>query len=332
MKVSELARLVEGIVEGDGNIEITGLSGIETSKAGLLTFATDNEKLAQAEDSAVSCVLTSKTVRKSAKTLIRVANPKLSFLIIYNILNTPKPRGSFVHPTAVVADASRLGKNVWVGPHVSIEENVDISDNCIIESNTTIKKNCRIGASCRIYPNVTLYEDTVLGRNVVLHSGAVIGSDGFGYIKEKGKIFKFPQIGRVIIEDDVEVGANTTIDRGSMNDTIIGPGSKIDNLCQIAHNVKIGKNALIAAQCGISGSTTVGNDVMMGGQSGIIDNLKIGSNVVIAAKSAVIGDLKDGVTVWGLPARPIGDTKKQMAALSWLSKNFSGISKIFKRG
>lgn len=330
MKIFELARLVGGTVEGNGDIEIQGLSGIETAKNGDLTFATNAEKLSDAERSGASCVLTDRTVRKSTKALIKTANPKLSFLIIYNTLNVPKSRGTFVHPTAVVADTARLGKSVWIGPHVSIEENVEINDNVIIESNSVIKKNCRLGDFCRIYPNVTLYEDTILGRNVTLHSGAVVGSDGFGYIKEKGKIYKFPQIGRVIIEDDVEIGANTTIDRGSMNDTVIGAGTKIDNLCQIAHNVRIGKNGLIAGQCGISGSTVIGNDMTMGGQSGTVDNITIGSNVTIAAKSAVIGSLKDNAMVWGIPARPIAQAKRQVAVLSWLTKHFSAISKLLR--
>jgi UDP-3-O-[3-hydroxymyristoyl] glucosamine N-acyltransferase len=169
-----------------------------------------------------------------------------------------------------------------------------------------------------------------LGKNVVLHSGAVIGSDGFGYVKDKDKIYKFPQLGKVVIEDDVEIGANTTIDRGSLSDTVIGRGSKIDNLCQIAHNVRVGRNVLMAAQCGVSGSTVIGNNVMIGGKVGITDNAVIGDDVVIGAGSAVIGSLEKGDKVWGVPARPIAQTKRQMAVLSWLTKNFSVISKKLK--
>ena len=331
MKISELARIVNGAVEGDGGIDIQGLGGMESAKAGDLTFATDEDNLSCAERSGASCILTNKIVRSSTKCLIRVANPKLAFVIIYNALNTPRGRGAFVHPTAVVAESARLGKNVWVGSHVSIEDGVDIGDNVIIESSSVIKKNCRLGTLCRIYPNVTLYENTVLGRNVILHSGVVIGADGFGYIKDKGKIYKFPQVGKVVIEDDVEIGANTTIDRGSMSDTVIGAGSKIDNLCQVAHNVKIGKNTLIAGQVGISGSTTIGSDVTIGGKVGIADNLTIGSNVIIGGGSSVIGPLRDGEIVWGLPARPIRETKRQMAVLSWITKHFGAISKLLPK-
>ena len=330
MKISELARLIGGMVEGNGNIDILSLSGVESAKAGDLTFATNEENLASAELSGASCVLIDKKLRPSKKCVIRVDNPKLAFLITYNTLNAPKGRESFRHPTSTVAESARIGKNVWVGPHVSIEDGAEIGDNVIIESNSVVKKNCRLGPLCRIYSNVTLYEGTVLGVSVILHSGAVIGSDGFGYVKDKGKIYKFPQTGKVIIEDNVEVGANTTIDRGSMNDTFIGAGTKIDNLCQVAHNVKIGKNCLIAAQSGISGSTVIGDDVTIAGQVGIVDNITIGSNVIIGGGSSVIGPLRDGEVVWGAPARPIAQTKRQMAVLSWLTKRFEAIAKLLR--
>ena len=331
MKIKELAQLIEGVVEGDNDIDIKGLSGIDKAKSGDLTFAIDEVRLASAERSNASCILTSNIIRKSSKTLIRVTNPKLSFLIIYNTFNTPKDMESFIHPMATVSDSVRMGKNVWIGPNVSVEEGVKIGDHVIIESNSVIKKNCEIDSFCHIYPNVTLYENTKLQKNVILHSGVVVGSDGFGYVKDKGKIYKFPQLGRVIIENDVEIGSNTTIDRGSLSDTIIGAGTKIDNLCQIAHNVKIGKNMLMAAQCGISGSTIIGDNVTMGGQAGIVDNAVIEDDVIIGAGSAVIGSVKKGTIVWGAPAaRPIAQTKRQLAVLSWVTKNFRLFSKAVK--
>jgi len=327
MKIKDLARLIDGVVEGDGNIDIRGVSGVEAAKSGDLAFALNEERLLGAEKSNASCILTNTTIRKSTKTLIRVVNPKLSLLISSNILNVPHIRESFIHPMATVSDKSRLGKNVWIDAGVRIEEDVVIGDRVTIESNSVIKRNCEIGSFCHIYPNVTLYENTKLQKNVILHSGVVVGSDGFGYVKDKGKIYKFPQLGKVIIEDDVEIGANTAIDKGSLSDTVIGAGTKIDNLCQIAHNVKIGKNCLMAAQCGISGSTVVGDNVNMGGQAGIVDNVIIGDNVMIGAKSAVIGNVKSGMTVWGIPARPIAQTKRQMAVLSWVTKNFKTLSR-----
>ncbi len=327
MKIKELAILVKGVAEGDEDLNITGLSGIESARLGDLTFAVDEAHLSDAEKSDVSCILTNDLLRKSTKPLIRVKNPKLSFLIIYNKFHAQERKNAFVHSTAVVSASARLGNNVWIGSGVMVEDSVTISDHVIIESNSVVKKNSVIGSFSHIYPNVTLYENTKLGKNVILHAGAVIGSDGFGYVKEEGKIYKFPQLGSVIIEDNVEIGANTTIDRGSLSDTVIGAGTKIDNLCQIAHNVKIGKNVLMAGQCGISGSTIIGNDVTMGGQAGVADNVTVGDNVTIGAKSAVIGDVEKNSVVWGIPARPIAQTKRQMAVLSWLTKNFKTLNK-----
>ena len=227
--------------------------------------------------------------------------------------------------------SAQIGNHVWIGLGVVIEDNVTIGDHVIIESNSVVNKGSHIGSFSHIYPNVTLYENTKLGNSVILHAGAVIGADGFGYVKEGGKIFKFPQLGSVIIEDNVEIGANTTIDGGSLSNTVIGSGTKIDNLCQIAHNVKIGKNMLMAAQCGIAGSTVIGNDVTLGGQSAVTDNISIGDNVTIGGKSGVIEDVEDNAVVWGIPARPIAQTKRQLAVLSWLTNNFQSISRVLKK-
>ena len=331
MRVKELVLLVQGVVDGDGDIDVKGLSGNETAKAGDLTFAVDEERLGMAEKSGASCILTGKSVRKSSKTLIRVEDPKLAFLIIYNALNKPETRLSFTHPSAVVAESAKTGKNVWIGAHVVIEDSVTIGDNTIIEHNVVIKKNCRVGFLCRIYPNVTMYENTVVGNHVVLHSGTVLGSDGFGYVKAAGRIFKFPQLGKVIIEDNVEIGANACVDKGSLKDTIIGAGSKIDNLCQIAHNNKVGKNVIIAGQTGISGSCVIKDNVMLAGQVGIADNIIIGENAIVAARSGVIGDIEPNSVYWGYPARPIAKIKRQLAVLSWMTKNFKELSKLINK-
>lgn len=326
MKIKELAILVKGVVEGDDDVTITGLNGIESAQSGDLTFAVDEAHLSSAEKSDVSCVLTTDRLRKSTKPLIRVKNPKLSFLIIYHTLHPQESKNAFVHATAVISATARIGNNVWIGPGVVVEDNVTIGDHVVIEGNAVVKKNAEIGSFCHVYPHVTLYENTKLGRNVILHAGVVIGAEGFGYVKDENRIYKFPQQGAVIIEDDVEIGANTTIDRGSLSNTIIGAGTKIDNLCQIAHNVKVGKNVLIAAQCGISGSTVIGNGVTMGGQAGIADNVTIGDKATIGAKSGVIGDIEENAVVWGIPARPLAQTKRQMAVLAWLTRNFKTLS------
>jgi UDP-3-O-[3-hydroxymyristoyl] glucosamine N-acyltransferase len=330
LKIKELALLIEGTIEGDDNVDITDLSGIESARLGDLTFATDEDKLGLAEISQTACILTTKTSRKSTKTLIRVKNPKLAFLIAYNALHEKRSVLSFIHPTAAIAGSVLLGKGVRVDAHVSIEDNVVIGDLSIIESGCVIKKDCKIGQECHLYPNVVLYENTILKNKVILHGGVVAGSDGFGYVRDRGEIYKFPQLGTVVIEDDVEIGANTTIDRGSLGCTVIGEGSKIDNLCHIAHNVKIGKKVIMAAQCGIAGSTVIGDNVTMSGQVAVIDNITIGQNVSIGGQSGVIGDIKENAAIWGSPARGVKQTKKQMAVLSWLSKNFSILSKMIK--
>ena len=331
MKIKDLAKIVDGVVDGDGDIDITGMDGVDTAQPGDMTFAIDEDKLSGAEKSLASCILTTKSARKSAKTLIRVTNPKLSFLVAYNALNATKEVKAFVHPSSHVSGKAIIGKNVHIGAGVYIDDGVKIGDNVMIETNSVIKKNCEIGSLCHIYPNVTLYERVKLGNNVILHGGVVLGADGFGYVKDKGKIYKFPQLGRVIIEDNVEIGSNTTIDRGSLSNTVIGAGSKIDNLCQIAHNVKIGKNALIAAFCGIAGSVTIGNDVTIGGQVGIADNIKIGDNVTVGAKSGIVGNIKSGSVIWGFPAKPIAQAKRQVAVVSWLEKNYKLLAKIIKQ-
>jgi UDP-3-O-[3-hydroxymyristoyl] glucosamine N-acyltransferase len=330
MRIKELALMVDGIVDGDAEVDITGISGVETAKQGDLTFAINDDRLADAEKSKTSCILTTKNARVSNKPLIRVNNPKLSFLIAYNAFHQLASKESFRHPSAVIANSAQLGKNVWVGPHVTIEEDVVIGDATVIESGCVIKKNTSIGNSCHIYPNVSIYESTTIKNNVILHGGVVIGSDGFGYVKESGKIYKFPQLGKVIIEDEVEIGANTTVDRGALCNTVIGFGSKIDNLCQIAHNVKLGKNVIIAAQSGIAGSTEIGDNVTISGQVAVTDNIKVGKNATIGGKSCVTSDVAEGTVVWGMPARPIAQAKREAAVLMWLTKNFSVFSKILK--
>ncbi|HNX91671.1 MAG TPA: UDP-3-O-(3-hydroxymyristoyl)glucosamine N-acyltransferase [Candidatus Omnitrophota bacterium] len=330
MDIKTLAHLVGGTAEGDDGSDIRGLNGIESAKTGDLTFATDDGKLSAAEKTGASCVLVTADVRKSTKPLIRVKNPKLAFLLIYNAVTKRETRQAYTDPSARIAPTAKIGKHVWIGSHVAIEDNVVIGDGTVIESNSVIQKGCSIGEACYIHANVTLYSNCVLKKNVVLHSGVVLGADGFGYVRDGENIYKFPQLGRVIIEDNVEIGANTTIDRGSLSDTVINAGSKIDNLCQIAHNVKVGKNTIMAAQCGISGSATIQENVTMGGQIGVADNAVISKNAMIGAQSGILRFIEPGDVVWGTPARPLSQVKRQMAVLAWMTKNFKTISKALK--
>lgn len=328
MKIKELAPMIRGTVEGDGDTEILGLSGIDGAKAGDLTFAMDENLLAIIEKTAASCVLTTKDMRRSAKPLIRVDNPKMAFLMIYNFLNKIAAVKDSRDPSATISPSAKIGKNVRIDAGVRIGDNVTIGENTIIEANTVIKSGASVGSSCHIYPNVTLYSTVTLKNHVILHAGVVVGADGFGYVREKDKLYKFPQLGRVIIEDNVEVGANTAIDRGALSDTVIGAGSKIDNLCQIAHNVKVGKNVVMAGQCGVSGSVTIKDNVTIAGQVGISDNIAIGSNAMIGAQAGVMIDVKDNTIVWGTPNKPIMQMKRQVIAVNWLTENIARLKKL----
>ncbi len=330
MKISDLALLLKGTLESDQDVDVSGISGIANAKYNDVTFALDESKLALAEQSQTACILTTATIRKSSKPLIRVAHPKLAFLKCYQALYQRAPGPASIHSSAVVDESVKLGIGVQIGPQVTIEDNVILGDHVIIESGSIIKSNCLVGAGCHLHPRVVLYEGTVLRQQVILHAGVVVGSDGFGYVKDRDTIYKFPQLGRVIIEDNVEIGANSTIDRGSLDDTVIGANSKIDNLCHIAHNVRIGRNMIMAAQSGIAGSTVIGQNVTISGQVAVTDNVTVGDGAVIGGKSAVIGHVDANMAVWGVPARPLAQTKRQMAVASWLTKNFSALAKIVK--
>ncbi|MGD2279355.1 MAG: UDP-3-O-(3-hydroxymyristoyl)glucosamine N-acyltransferase [Candidatus Omnitrophota bacterium] len=320
--VNEIAKLVEGVVDGDGDISIRGMAPVALAKEGDLTFALNEEELKKAEGSAASCVLTTSDTPPLSKTLLRVKDPKLSVTILYNaLLELKSPEKGAIHPSAIISESAKLGKNVSVGPNAVIGDNSRIGDNSIIGANCTIGKNITIANRSRLYSNVTVYDQSAIGSNVTIHSGSVIGADGFGYIPKEGKIYKVPQMGIVIIEDNVEIGANACIDRGTFANTVIGKGSKIDNLVQIAHNVKLGRNVIIAGLSGIAGSATVGDNTMMGGNVGVADHVNVGKNVKMAAKTGVHGHVKDNEVIAGYPYRSADDARKLHGFLSILLKH-----------
>jgi UDP-3-O-[3-hydroxymyristoyl] glucosamine N-acyltransferase len=232
----------------------------------------------------------------------------------------PAPIAKGIHPTALIAPSTQLAPGVAVGPYAVIEEDVQIGAGTEIGAFCFLGRGARLGEGCRLYPRVTLYAGARLANRVILHSGAVIGSDGFGYVAEDGKRWKFPQVGEVEIQDDVEIGANTTIDRGSLDRTEIGAGAKLDNLVHIAHNVSIGENTVIAAQTGISGSVVIGKNVAFGGQAGLGDHCKVEDGAVIGAQAGILPGkiVRSGQIVWGTPARPLRKFKEQFARLGRL--------------
>ena len=318
MKVEEIARLLNGKLEGDGSREIRGVAALENAGANDLTFAENSRALERASHSAAGCILVPEGCVLAGRTTIAVTHPKLALIRAAGALYPPSPPLAEIHPTALIAPGARLGGGVGVGPHAVIEEGALVGSGTFVGAGCHIGREVQVGEHCFFHPHVTVYPGARIGNRVVLHAGVVIGSDGFGYVFAEGRHQKFPQLGDVVIEDDVEIGSNTTIDRGSLGTTVIGAGTKVDNLVQIAHNVRIGRHCVIAAQTGISGSVEIGNYVVMGGQVGVGDRARIEDQAVVGAQAGIPTGkvVRKGSAVWGTPARPMDEFKKIYAHVS----------------
>jgi len=318
-KLSDIAKLVSGVVKGDASIVITGLSGIKEAKSGDLTFLANAKYTPLLEKTQASAVIVAEGVDIGKLAGIVVENPSLAFSkIAEDFFKTSGPSIQGIHKTAVIGKDVHLGKDVAIGPYVVIEDGVSLGDNSVVCGLTFLGNGAKIGRDCLIYPNVTIRERIVIGDRVIVHSGTVIGSDGFGFANVKGINVKIPQIGIVEIQDDVEIGANVTIDRARFDKTIIGKGTKIDNLVQIAHNVRTGENCIIVSQVGISGSTILEDNVTLAGQAGLVGHITIGKNSVVAAKSGVPSSIPPDSIYWGFPAKPIAQAKKVNAIVQRL--------------
>ncbi len=332
LSLKEIAGLVGGQIVGDPSVTITGVAGIKESKRGDITFISNAKYLPFLDESEASAVITGPDVHSAKKNLIRTANPSLAFTkVIAHFIPSRAPKAPGVHPTAVVAQGVRLGKDVTIGPHVVIEEGVFVGDRCVIEAGTFVGQGTSIDADSHFYPNVTLREDTQIGKRVIVHSGAVIGADGYGYETINGEHEKIPQTGHVVIEDDVEIGANVCVDRGRFQATRIGKGVKIDNLVQIAHNVTIGAHSMLVAQSGISGSTQLGERVIVAGQAGLIGHLTIGDGVIIGAGAGVIKSVPPNTVILGSPARPISQHKRIVVLTARLPELFADLAALKKQ-
>ncbi|MCX5782851.1 MAG: UDP-3-O-(3-hydroxymyristoyl)glucosamine N-acyltransferase [Elusimicrobia bacterium] len=333
--LSEISALVKGELCGDGDSVIEAAAPIELADKADITFAADIAKQKKALASCqAGCVILPQTA-KTADTgykgnIIYAENPHWAFVIILRQIAIERKSkiGWGVHETAVIAPTAKIGKYTFIGPHVVIEKEAVAGDFCSVQAGCYIGEKTQIGNNCALYPNAVIYGNCVIKNRVTIHSGAVIGADGFGYIFREGKHEKIPQLGRVIIEDDVEIGALTAIDRAALTDTVIGAGTKIDNLVQIAHNVKIGKNCAIAGQTGIAGSCEIGDNVIIAGQVGIADHIKVGSGAKIAAQSGVMADVKDGEAIFGTPSRPIAQALKIHAVSEKLPEIYKLIRKL----
>jgi UDP-3-O-[3-hydroxymyristoyl] glucosamine N-acyltransferase len=330
MRLVQLAELLHAELRGEGLDEakerqISGVSDAKNATAETVVFAEDASALNEALTSSAVAVIVSEQMAKDAvfvKPVLAVKHPRLTFARAAKLLKTEDSR-SGIHPTAVVDGSVLVGRHVAVGAHAVIEADAKIGDGSTIGAGAVVGRGVVVGDECRIYPRVVLYSGVELGDRVIVHAGAVLGSDGFGYVRDDatGEYVQFPQQGRLIIEDGVEIGANTTIDRGALDETRIARGVKIDNLVHVGHNVHVGKDVVIAAQTGISGSSIIGNNAVVGGQVGIGDHATVGEQVILGSGSGVLTHKKvhgPGIVFWGRPARPLRQYLKELAALARL--------------
>jgi UDP-3-O-[3-hydroxymyristoyl] glucosamine N-acyltransferase len=324
--LKEIARLVQGAVVGDGNVEVSGIASVQFATAGDLVFVEDEKNLDAALRSRAGAVIAGEfAAGRATKPLLVCAQPRLAFARAAQLFAETVKSVEGIHPTAIVHPSARLGKGVSVGERVVVGEGAEIGDRTHVGPGCVIGARVKIGSDCELYPNVTVYAGARLGDRVIVHAGAVLGSDGFGYVRDQatGRYEKFPQVGRLEIEDDVEIGANATVDRGALDVTRIARGTKIDNLVHVGHNVQIGEDVVIAAQTGLSGSAVVQNNVIIGGQVGIADHVRIEDGAILGAQSGIPSKKVirgKGIVFWGTPARPIGEYLKELAVLARLAK------------
>ncbi|HTZ74056.1 MAG TPA: UDP-3-O-(3-hydroxymyristoyl)glucosamine N-acyltransferase [Candidatus Aquilonibacter sp.] len=315
----ELAQYLELELRGNPNVPVSGLANPEDAGPEDLVYADSPRQFRRAEASRALCILAPSGSHSYTKTVIEADNPKLAFAKVAPWLAPPETPRASIHATAVVANNATVARSAMIGAYTVIEEGVVIGEETWIEPFCFIGKGSRIGAACRLHPHVTLYAHSVLEDRVEIHSGAVIGGDGFGYVFGEGRQWKFPQVGSVVIENDVEIGCNTTIDRGSLGTTRVGANTKIDNLVQVGHNVRIGERSILVSQVGISGSTVLGNEVVVAGQAGFGDHVVVEDNAIIGGQAGILPGkvIRSGQVVWGTPARPLDKFKEQHA---WFAK------------
>lgn len=328
---SQIAQLVNGKIVGDPETKVSGFSQIEEGKKGNISFLANPKYANLLEDSEASIVIVSKDLvngHQYPSTLILVEDAYLSFQVLLNMYQDMQSQHSGIEQPVRLPVDFKQENNIYIGAFSYVDDNAQIGENTKIFPQVFIGKNVKIGKNCKIDSGVKIYNDCVIGDNCVIHSNTVVGGDGFGFQPGEGGFKKIPQLGNVIIENNVEIGSNCSIDRATIGSTIIGEGTKIDNLIQIAHNVKIGKNNVVAAQAGIAGSTTIGDWNMIGGQTGIVGHIKIGNQVKIQAQSGVNSDVKDGEVLYGSPAISAGDYRRSYVLFRKFPEIEERLSKI----
>ncbi len=328
---AEIAKHLQGEVLGDDHALLTGFAAAEQARPGDLTFAENEAFFARAEESAASAILADSRFSSTKKILIRVPNARIAFAKALALFFPEPVHPAGIHPLAVVAASAQVDPTAHIGPHCTVGERVKIGARCVLQAGNFVGDDAALGDDTHLFPNVTLYPRTEIGRRVRVHAGTTIGSDGYGYVLDGAVHRKVPQVGNVIIGDDVEIGANVAIDRGALGPTVIGRGTKIDNLVQIAHNVEIGEHCLVIAQVGIAGSSKLGNYVVLAGQVGIGGHLKIGHQVTVGAQSGVMTDIPDKATWLGAPAQPDRQFKRQVLAIQRLPDLLKRIAEFERR-
>jgi len=314
----QIAEQLRGEVLGDGSVELTGLAPADCARSGDLTFAEKESYFAAAEQSNAAAVLVAGEFASSKKVLIRVPNARVAVAKVLPLFFPPDQHPQGIHPSATIAPSAQIDPTAHIGPNCVVAARVRLGARSVLIGCNHIGRDCQIGDDVCLFPNVVVYAKCQIGHRVAIHAGSVIGSDGYGYVFDEGRHRKVLQVGNVIIHDDVEIGANTCIDRAALGATVIGQGAKIDNLVHIAHNVVIGRHCLVMGQVGFAGSTRLGDYCVIASQSGIAGHLKLGHQATVGAKSGVMRDIPDKGTVVGIPAGPDKQIKRQWIALQQL--------------
>ena len=319
MTVDELAHVVNGRVVGDPGTQIERIADLINADQSEIAYVDNEKSFDVAMESQASCLIVKDADQFPDRTLIEVKNPKLAFSLIGAALHPPVRREPAIHPTAVVADTADVALTAYVGPNVSVGEYTHVGAYTRLEAGVVLGDNVSVGDDCVLHPNVVLYDGVSIGNRVILHAGVCLGADGFGYVRHDLGYQKFPQIGTVVIEDDVEIGAHTCVDRAALGRTRIGRGTKLDNMVHVGHNCDIGKNVVIAAQTGISGSVVIEDDAVIGGQVGFGDHTRVMSGAIIGSKAGILpGKIVRPGVWWGIPVQPLDDYKRMNAHLGRL--------------
>jgi UDP-3-O-[3-hydroxymyristoyl] glucosamine N-acyltransferase len=329
LTAEQISRLVDGNLRGDGGRLLDRVADLAIANASALAFIDDPKFWARAQKSDAGCILVAVGAQVEHGCVIEVAQPKMAFARAAAVI-MPEPRfPPSIHPTAIVDETARLGENVFLGPYVTVGPGASIGDRAQLHQGVALGAGVSVGCDCVFYPQVTVYSGAIIGTKVILHAGAVIGADGFGYVRDTDGYEKFPQVGGIVIEDEVEIGANTCIDRGSLGQTRIGKGTKIDNLVQIAHNVEIGERVVIASQTGVSGSTVIESDAVIGGQVGLGDHARVQSGAIIGSKAGVLpGKIVRPGVWWGVPVQPLDQYKRLHAHIGRLPQTREELKKL----